>query len=185
MRNFSWPLPTRQGPGESFLYLGRLVAEKGISDLLEAWRELEAPLTVAGGGPMRAQLDRSAVAGVRFTGPLTAAQVAEAVSRARAVIVPSAWLEPGSRAVVEAASAGVPAVASRVGGLPELVQDGVTGLLVEPGDPGDLADAVTRLLEDGTSERLGSAAAGRWREQFSPEVRLTELQRAYARAMAA
>jgi glycosyltransferase involved in cell wall biosynthesis len=70
--------------------------------------------------------------------------------------------------LLEAMAAGLPVVASRVGGIPEVVQDGATGVLVPPQDPGALAAAAIRLLRDpGEAQRLGAAAARRTRERHS------------------
>jgi len=88
-----------------------------------------------------------------------------------AVAVPSTAPDPLPNAAIEAAAAGCPVVASAHGGLPEILRDGSTGLLVAPGDPGALAAALARLADDpGLRERLGSAAAADVRERFAPEA---------------
>jgi glycosyltransferase involved in cell wall biosynthesis len=81
---------------------------------------------------------------------------------------------------VEAYASGVPVVASRIGALPEVVEDGVTGLLAEPGDPGSWAAAVERLCDDGLSERLGEGAYRAWATRYTPEANLRRLEEIYA-----
>jgi glycosyltransferase involved in cell wall biosynthesis len=84
---------------------------------------------------------------VRFRGWLTHAELAEELSRATAVVVPSVWEEPFPMPVIEAQVAGLQVIASRVGGIPEAVEDGVTGYLVPPGDVDALAHAIVRLAD--------------------------------------
>ena len=135
--NFAWPSRRREGPGEYFLYLGRLSPEKGVSTLLEAFEELPAaPLLVVGDGPQADQLHTiTSSPSVTFRGAVSPSEVDSLLRRARALLVPSVCYEGQPRAILEAYAAGVPVVASDIGGLPESVVDGVTGLLVPPGRP--------------------------------------------------
>lgn len=174
-QNFSWPLPLRVGPGEYFLYLGRLSAEKGVRDLLEAWRDVDAPLLIAGDGPLERELGAWASAHVRFLGVLDPVQSAASLARARALVVPSVCFEAGPRVAIEATACGVPVIASRSGSLPEIVRDDVSGIVVPPGDWPSLAAAAQRLLDDAESERLGRGAARDWQERFTPERGLESL----------
>ena len=91
------------------------------------------------------------------------------LAAADAVCVPSTRPDPLPNSAIEAAAAGKPVVGSAHGGIPEILEDGQTGLLVAPGDPHALASALGRLAEDpGLGLRLGQAAAERVRERFSP-----------------
>lgn len=182
--NFAWPATRREGPGRYFLYLGRLSPEKGCSTLLEAWRSVPAPLVVVGSGPMADELRAAAPPNVEFRGPVPAADVPGILAGARALVFPSVWFEGQPRGILEAYAAGVPVVSSRIGGLPELVEEGVTGIHVRPGDAGDLNRAVGALLDDDESERLGENAWSRWQADFSPERGLDLLVAAYRRALA-
>ncbi len=100
-------------------------------------------------------------------------------------MLPSLSYEGSPLSVLEAYAAGVPVIANRLGALPELVVHGETGLLVEPGDVGDLAAALRRLSDDAESERMGRGARSAWEARFSPEQGLAGLERAYAAALAA
>jgi glycosyltransferase involved in cell wall biosynthesis len=85
-------------------------------------------------------------------------------------------------AVLEAAAQGVPVVAAAVGGVPELVDDGTTGLLVPPGDAAALAGALSRLLSDpAAAERLGRAGWARVRSRHDPAAHVATLQEVYRR----
>jgi glycosyltransferase involved in cell wall biosynthesis len=179
--NFARPGPRREGPGAYFLYLGRLSAEKGVATLLSAWRTDLGRLLVVGDGPEAPRLRRLAPAGVEFVGTVPPEDARRFVADARAILVPSIWYEAFPR-VVEAYAAGVPVVASRIGALPELVEDGVTGLLVEPGDPVSWAAAIERMLDDGLSEHLGEGAYRAWATRYTPEANLRRLEEIYAAA---
>ena len=104
-------------------------------------------------------------------GRLETDDVQRRVRSARAVVVPSVWYEVFGRVVAEAYAAGVPVIASRIGGLPELVRDGETGHLVDPGDPDDLARALLAQENDPMgSQTMGAAARSLYDEAFSPQV---------------
>jgi glycosyltransferase involved in cell wall biosynthesis len=182
--NFAWPTTRRDGPGEGFLYAGRLSPEKGVAELVRAWRSVSAPLTVVGDGPERDRLEAAAPANVVFTGAQSREEVAAAVRRSRAVVVPSTCYEGQPRIVLEAMAAGVPVVATRIGGLPELVTDGVDGRLVDVGADAGWRDAADLLGDAATSQRMGEAAHRKWERSFSPEVALKAAEAAY-RAVAA
>ncbi|MGH2819666.1 MAG: glycosyltransferase, partial [Actinomycetota bacterium] len=84
---------------------------------------------------------------------------------------------------LEAYAAGVPVVAARVGGLPEMVEDDRSGMLVEPEDVEGWSKAIARLSDDYTTERLGEGAHAAWRSSYTPERGLDELESAYRAAL--
>jgi glycosyltransferase involved in cell wall biosynthesis len=181
--NFAQPLPRRQGPGVAFLTLGRLSPEKGLAELLAAWPALA--LDVVGDGPERERLRALAPPTVTFAGQVAPDRAAGALARARALLYPSRCYEAQPRAILEAFAAGVPVIASRIGGLPELVEHGVNGLLVDVDDAKGWREAVERLMDDAESERLGEGAYRTWQERFTPEIGLRNLLDAYRVAIAA
>lgn len=131
---------------------GRLTTEKGFADLLAAADSLpdDVDLLVFGDGPERARLEeqrsRLRTGGrVRLAGQRP--EAAELVAAADVCVVPSRWEEAFCLAAAEPLARGRPLVATRVGAIPELVRDGVTGLLVPPSDPPALASAIRRLLD--------------------------------------
>jgi glycosyltransferase involved in cell wall biosynthesis len=180
--NFAWPQEQRDGPGEYFLFLGRLAPEKGVDTLMEIWSDVAAKLLVVGDGPEGSRLRSNAPPGVEFLGTVQPSQVAALVRRARAVLVPSRWYEGQPRTILEAYAAGVPVIASRVGGLPEVVEDGTSGFLVGARDRAGWIEAVDRLRDDAEAARLGAGAYAAWKARFTPEQGLLSLERAYRRA---
>jgi len=184
--NFVWPVQQREGPGEYFLYLGRLATEKGVDTLLAAWALREPPgkLMIVGDGPEAGTLRAGAPPGVEFRGQMSPNEVSSVLAAARALMVPSRWYEAAPRAITEAYAAGVPVLASDIGALPEAVQAGRTGYLVPVDDPGAWAQVARRLADDTESERLGMEARRLWSERFTPEHGLIALEDQYARALA-
>jgi glycogen(starch) synthase len=160
----------------SVLVAGRLDPPKGFDIAIEALAFLrrtrcDQRLRIAGGGADDARLRAvAAQAGVAdhvdFLGPLTQAQVWEEIDRAAVVVVPSLFLEGFSLVALEAAMLGRPVVATRVGGLPETVIDGVTGVLVDPGDPRALSAAIDGLLRHPDAARAMGASARRLAVRF-------------------
>ena len=126
--------------------VGRLAREKGFGVLLDALGLLDEPvrLDVFGDGPARAELEAAASGDVHFHGARPRAEIAETLALAHALVVPS--LREGLGMVaLEALAVGRPVIASGTGGLVETVVDGDDGILVPPGDPAALADALRRL----------------------------------------
>ena len=153
------------------LYVGRLSEEKGVRELAEAADGL--PLVVVGDGPLRSLFPQA----VGFVPPR---ELGSWYERAAVVVVPSRR-EGYGMVAREAMAYGRPVVATAVGGLVDAVDDGVTGLLVAPGDAGALRDATGRLLVDPPA-RAAMGAAGRTRaaEMFSRDVAAAALVRLYA-----
>lgn len=159
------------------LCVARLVPVKGQTYLLQAWpsvlkREPRALLLLAGDGldetPLRTRAAALGLAGsVKFLG--FRQDIASLIACAEVLVLPS--LNEGfGMVLVEAMAMGKPVVASAVGGVPEVVLDGRTGLLVPPANPEALAAAILRLLDDpGAARRLGEAGRERARESFSRE----------------
>lgn len=179
--NFVAPSTRREGPGSSFAVIGRLSYEKGVDTVLRAGSSV--PLTVIGDGPDRSALSRNAASSVTFVGTMEPGEVVNALASVRAVLVPSRCYEGQPRVILEAFSAGVPVVASRIGGLPELIEHGVNGLLVEPGDDAGWRAAMGQLMDDAESVQLGRGAYETWRKRFTPQVALPQLENAYRIAL--
>jgi glycosyltransferase involved in cell wall biosynthesis len=178
--NFSWPADRRVGPGEYFLAVGRLSTEKGFQTAVRAWDEaMPAKLVVAGDGPLRSDLQAGAPSNVEFLGAVPPDRVPALIARARAVIVPSICYEGSPRSVTEAYGSGVPVIASRLGAIPEVVDEDVTGVLVPPSDPTRLRAAVLRLTDDALCRGLGDAAYAAWEQLYGPERAIRNLELAY------
>jgi glycosyltransferase involved in cell wall biosynthesis len=188
------PSPMEERPN-MVLYLGGLDAEQGVFDLLQAIARLRAAepekladlrLVCAGEG-RRAEVARLAERlgigdAVKFTGWVGPSGKRALFENAAALAAPrySAGLP---MSLLEAMAAGVPAVASSVGGIPEAVVDGASGLLVAPGDIAALARALrTLLLDRALAARIGAAARETERVRFAPERVVPRIEELYADA---
>jgi glycosyltransferase involved in cell wall biosynthesis len=146
-------------------FVGTLVWHKGLHVLLEAARELPAgAYEIEVWGALDTFPDytaslRAMARGlpVRFCGPFHNGQGAEVYSRFDVLVVPSLWPENSPLVIHEAFMAGVPVVAARIGGIPELVNDGINGVLYDPASPAALADALRGLVL--RPDRLADMAA--------------------------
>jgi len=160
------------------LFASRPVVEKGYAVALAAFARPElrdTQLYTAGDAPA------SRAANVRVLGQQGAAAMPALIAGAQCVIVPSLWPENCPMIILEALRAGVPVVASRIGGIPEILEEGVTGLLVPPGDAAALAQAIGRCCTD-TALRAGARRHGpaAVRGRFSRAAMIAEFERMYA-----
>jgi glycosyltransferase involved in cell wall biosynthesis len=174
----------RELPAEPYvLYFGDVTEDKGVGLLLEAYCELEGapPLVLIG----RQELAGAGeVPGVLALDPMPHPLAIEAVRRSLFTVAPSLLPESFGIVALEAAAAGKPVIATATGGLPDIVVDGETGLLVEPGRVGELAAALRRLAgEAELRERMGEAARARARD-FSPGRIVPRFEAAYELAVA-
>jgi glycosyltransferase involved in cell wall biosynthesis len=182
--NFVSDLGPRPGPpsdSDTLLYVGRLSSEKGVLVLLEAVRRLTSRgwrLKVVGDGPLRRQAEALGVPGVEFTGWVPRHEVRSLLLRARALAFPSVWYEGFALAIVEAMAAGLPGVASRLGGTPDVLGTGA-GWLTTPGDVAAWAESLRVLDEDHPVDEAGARGRRRWAQRYSPEVALPQLEDAY------
>lgn len=176
------------------LCLGRLVHQKGFDLALAAFAALTrcfrgARLLVAGDGPARPALERHSAAlgltgAVDFLGWISPEAVPALINQATLVVVPSRHEAFGGVAA-EAALMARPVVATRVGGLPEVITHRATGLLVEPEDPAALADAIAFLLSHPeTAEQFGQAGRRQAQERFALEPYVDAYDALYRRLTA-
>jgi glycosyltransferase involved in cell wall biosynthesis len=143
--------------GPTLAFAGRLTAQKSLDLGIEAARRAGVELVIAGDGPDRASLERIGYG--RFVGPLPRKDVLELFRAADASLLSSAW-ENFPHTVVEALAVGTPVIATRTGGVAEVLVDGVNGLVVEPGDADALTAAIERFFGDAElAERLRANAA--------------------------
>jgi glycosyltransferase involved in cell wall biosynthesis len=162
------------GFGKRVAFVGRLDPVKGALLLIEAMAEVlkthpDATLTLAGDGPARAPAEtRAAALGIssslRFAGFMTQGQVARLLASSDMLVLPS-FAEGLPVVYMEALASRIPVVASRVAGVPELVEDGVTGYTFPPGDVATLADRMTRLMAEPEKARLMGEAGRKAVEQ--------------------
>jgi glycosyltransferase involved in cell wall biosynthesis len=167
------------------LYVGKRSPGKGFPILVEAARITaarmpEACFVVVGEGPPDSRLGDD---NLRLLGGRSHADVERLYALADVVVHPAVWPEPFSRVPLEAAAFGKPVVGTRIGGMPEAVEDERTGLLVDRSDPQALAKAVLRLLRDADLRRsLGERAAVMVGRTFSADRVVEDLLRTYRSA---
>ncbi|GAB3547037.1 glycosyltransferase [Noviherbaspirillum agri] len=151
------------------LYVGRLSSEKGLHVLAEAAQQsTQVRVEVIGNGPMD-ELARRAF-GAGWLGYLSLEEIMERMGRAQFLVLPSICYENSPRTIVEAFACGLPVIASRLGALADIVEDGVTGLLFNPGDSADLAAKMTwATAHPEEMVRMGRAARSRYEAQYTPE----------------
>jgi glycosyltransferase involved in cell wall biosynthesis len=160
-----------------FLFAGRLSTEKGLEWLISAWHQLQdIPLVIAGDGPLRDRLEQQVKMHglpIRFLGMQSREAVRSLMVRSRGVVFPSLWFEGMPMTILEAWQSEAPVICSSVGGLPELIRDGVDGLLVKPGDHAGLALAVRRIATDSSfGSTVAASALERVQAEFSPQRNL-------------
>jgi glycosyltransferase involved in cell wall biosynthesis len=178
--------------GNHLLFVGRLAAVKGVPVLLEALVEArrdnpDLRLSLIGDGPERAELQAEAQAlglgdAVNFLGYRSQSEVADMLAKVDALVLPS-FAEGVPVVLMEAMAAGLPVVTTRIAGIPELVEDSVSGHLVPPGDVSALSDALRDVLADpDRAAQMGVAGRAKVRADFDisqEAARLGGLFRAY------
>ncbi len=171
--------------GDLVTYAGRISAEKGIAEFLEAARLLpDTPFVVAGDERQMLNIRQEAPPNVTWLGFLQAAELRDLFIRSRLVVVPSKWYEGFPNVLVEAMALGKPIICSAIGALPEIVEDGVHGLLFAPGDAQSLSDKIRSLYGDPERcRRCGAAAREKARQEYSHAAYYRRLLHTFARAI--
>lgn len=166
------------------LFVGRLSPEKGIYTLVKAWSTLDVPLRVIGDGPLLDVVRDATGPDIVSLGRTAPGEVAAEMERASFLVFPSEWYEGFPITIAEAFSRSLPVIASRLGAMAEIVEDGITGLHFAAGDTRDLASKVEwavmhpeRMLE------MGRNARKKYEEKYTPEKNLKELMNVYSEAI--
>jgi glycosyltransferase involved in cell wall biosynthesis len=179
------------GTGDYALYVGRLGPEKGIQTILDAWQLLGAAapkLKVAGEGPL-AQAIWSKTAALNLNVELLGAQpkpsVMELMKNARMLVFASRWYEGFPLVILESLACGTPVLGSRIGGIPELITEGVTGTLVPPADAQALAQGVLRLSQlVAANANMRASCRAEFDRRHSPDQNSRELLGIYNAVLA-
>jgi glycosyltransferase involved in cell wall biosynthesis len=183
------PGPPGRG-GASFLFVGRLTVEKGIRTMLQAM-ELVNPavrLKVVGDGPLADEVRAAAECNPRidYAGRLPHRQVLEIMGASRCVLFPSEWYEALPTVPAESFAKGTPVIASRLGAVAEMVNDGRTGFHYRAGDPQDLARAIDRAFTSGDGlATMRAAARLEYEEKYTAARNYRMLVDIYEKAIAA
>ena len=167
------------------IFVGRLSVEKGLDTLLKAWEQLsDLPLKIVGDGPLRPwveqQIQEHSLQQVQLVGFKPINEVLELVKKARLLVMPSNWYETFGRTIIEAYATGTPVIASRLGAMADLVQDGQTGLLFQPGDPLNLFVKVRAACENEQLRRAwGRNARRAYETRYSAENAYASIMEIY------
>ena len=173
------------------VFMGRLSSEKGIMTLLEAFLKTgPIKLKIAGTGILekriREYIKEKGMEQVEMMGFVSGNEKRELLRKAKASIIPSEWYENFPMSAVESLSVGTPVIASRIGGLSELIEDGLNGLLFNPGDSDELAEKIKHVFVDrDKSIAMGAYAYKRAKELYSPEIHYNKLMETYKEAIEA
>jgi len=175
--------------GNNLLYVGRLDRQKGIEFLLRAMSLIikEFPMTrldIIGDGPEKKKLKQAIKEleienNITFVGWVQNNSTEKYYNKSTIVVVPSVWEEPFGLVGIEAMSVGRPVIASRVGGIPEWLDDGETGFLVDPGNPEQIAEKVIQLLSNRELLKQMGKNARKKAEQFSIEKHADKIEKVY------
>ena len=182
-----------QDPGEGHglragaVFAGRLSPEKGTDILIQAWQHLpQVPLQIIGTGPEESILQQSLEGNteVIFCGRLPHGEMLNRIKSAQVLVMPSVWYETFGRTIIEAYATGTPVIVSRLGAMAELVDEGKTGLLFNPGDANDLVQKVTWAMTH-TQEMavMGKNARKLFLEQYSADIAYQKLLEVYLQAI--
>lgn len=176
------------GSSPTVLCIGRLVAQKGIDLLVEAWRCLadsRLKLLLVGDGPLRTDLERRGVPGVRFAGRIPPAQVRAHMLAGRALVFPSRSYEGQPMVALEALAAGLPVLASNLGGMPELLAPLGSAWLAPGGTVAGWTVALRRLADDHLVDQASVQARVHYERSFTSAAGLSALEAAYRHTLLA
>ena len=164
------------------LFVGRLSTDKGVAVLLQAQKLSGANVEVIGAGDLLTEVKQQL--GSRALGFLPVTEIMTKMRMASYLVVPSLWYENFPRTLVEAFSCGLPVIASRLGALAELVEDGKTGLLFEPGNAQDLAEKLSwAQANPQTMSQMGRNARLKYEQAYSPQTNYEQLLAIYQDAV--
>ena len=175
------------GGGGYAIFVGRLSPEKGIDVLLDAWRQLEfdLPLKIVGTGELmpRVAEESTADSNIEVLGWREHGEVLELIGQASCLVMPSLWYETFGRTMIEAFAKGCPVVASRIGCMEELVEDGVNGLLFPKGDCDSLAKCVSKIVRSDCRASLSAAARDTYLRKYTKSKNYPVLLEIYQQAI--
>ncbi len=162
-----------------YCYVGRLSHEKGVGTLVEAAARLPYKLKIIGGGPLSEELrvkNEELKGNVEFLGYRQWKEIKAIAGRARFTVIPSEWYENNPLSVIEAECLGTPVLGARIGGIPELIDEGTNGMAFESGNAADLAEKIKAMFAAKFDYR---AIAEKAMERYNAENYYKEIIRAY------
>ena len=184
--NYTSPMlePAMEKKEDYFLFYGRLSYEKGIPTLLKVFaKNPELKLKVVGDGPLGDGLrsEYASYKSIEFLGYKSGLDLFELVRNAKFVCVPSEWYENNPMTIVESYSLGTPVIGANIGGIPEIIEEGKTGLLFESGNVSALEEQVVKAAATTGKdyEAMANAAFAFYEQNFSEKHHYEELMKFY------
>lgn len=170
-----------------FIYVGRMSHEKGVEDLIHAWKKhnIFADLVMAGDGPLKDKLEKKTEGypQISWVGELSRDEIIKKLAESKALIFPTRCYEGQPMILIEAMSVGCPVITSKIGNPQDLVDHQVNGLHFEPGNPDELRDQVDFLKKNGEKRiEMGRKAREKYLANYTPEMNLKKLMDIYERA---
>jgi len=171
--------------GDYFLYFGRLAPEKGVATLMRAAKQAGVKLKIAGTGPIEAELhalQRELQGEIEFLGFQSGAALHRLVCEARAVVLPSEWYENAPMSILESFAFGKPVIGARIGGIPEMIEEGVNGWAFASGQVDDLTGVLARVqaMPDASLEQIGHAGREGVQRSFNRDAYISRMLNLYA-----
>ena len=171
-----------------FVYWGRLSTTKGIISLIKAIKELPLELMLIGEGPLKSEIEKqikqNKINNITLCGYLNGESLNNKIRENCVSIIPSEWYENNPNSILESFAFGIPVIGSRIGGIPELVKDGITGLTFEPGNAEDLRNKIEYMITNkDTMVEMGKKARKMAEEEFNAEKHYQKLTEIYQSAI--
>jgi glycosyltransferase involved in cell wall biosynthesis len=171
-------LPTEKE--DYYCYAGRISGEKGVETLLEAAKQMTYPLKIIGGGPLLDVYRKKYThRQIEFLGHLKPDKLYPIVQKARFLVIPSVCYENNPYSVIESLCMGTPALGSRIGGIPELIEEGENGFLFEAGNVAELRDKIEVCFRYFTNAYDFRKIAGKAQNKFGSESFYNKLLKIY------
>lgn len=163
-------VPANFETGDYYIYVGRISIEKGVDLLLDSFKENNRKLLIVGDGPLKQDFINASAEhdNITFMGKLSLNETYSMIAGAKALIFPSKWHEPFGRTIVESFAHGTPVIASSLGGVPELVKDGLNGFLFNPDKDSDLNRAISKFENTMDMQAMRKNAYSSFTDNFTP-----------------
>ena len=168
-----------------FVYFGRLSEEKGILTLLKAMKGISnTKLLILGSGPQEELLrnftEENNLQNVEFLGYKGKNDINEIIGKAKFVVVPSEWYDNSPLVIYESFALGTPVIGANLGGIPELVNHEINGLIFKAGNVEDLTDKIKKLVENSDlAKKFSQAARNKAEREFNPQVHYEKMMKIY------
>ena len=174
-------IPPNFNPQDYYIYVGRISTEKGIDILLETFSKNKKKLLIIGDGPLKEDVVAAAERNdnIIFCGKLPLQETYKKLAAAKALIFPSKWHEPFGRTIVESFAHGTPVIGTPLGGVPELIEEGVNGFLFDSSLQSDLERALLVFESQPNPELMRRNAYASYQQKFTPAVNYERIMQIY------